>query len=308
MKKTNKMRISQWLGFTVLIAVILFTTVNCSKVREIPGMVWISAGTFTMGSPTSEPGRSDNETQHQVRVTRGFYMGKYPVTQAKYQAVMKTNPSEFKRSSGGDNPANRPVEQVSWYDAIVFCNRLSMNEGLRPAYRISGSTDPSDWGNVPKNENVKWNAVEIVASSNGYRLPTEAQWEYACRAGTTTAFNWGTNNISSSEANYDASQVDVYNTAEGTYIQRTTEVGSYAPNAWGLYDMHGNVYEWCWDWLGHYSSSAQADPKGAASGMYRVRRGGSWGGHGQSLRSAHRAFGYLPFGWHPGFGFRLVRP
>jgi formylglycine-generating enzyme required for sulfatase activity len=256
MRNKTTARIMQRFGFIALIAVIEFTTTTCSKaaaqstpgtkskVPEIPGMVWIQPGTFMMGSPESEPGRDDDETQYQVRLTKGFYLGKYPVTQAQYQAVMKTNPSRFKSSSGGDNPMNRPVDQVSWYDAIVFCNRLSMEEGLNPAYRINGSSNSSAWGNVPNDDNnATWDAVELVAGSNGYRLPTEAQWEYACRAGTTTAFNWGTDNISSSAANYDASEVDAYNTAKGTYIQRTTEVGSYAPNAWGLYDMHGNVIE-----------------------------------------------------------------
>jgi formylglycine-generating enzyme required for sulfatase activity len=323
MKKSTTACSAKRFGLIILIAAIGLTTATCfkaaaqsasgtkSKVPEIPGMVWIQPGTFMMGSPESEPGRlvteNYNETQHQVRLTKGFYLGKYPVTQAQYQAVMKTNPSNFKSSSGGDDPANRPVEQVSWYDAIVFCNRLSMEEGLNPAYRINGSTNPSAWGNVPADSNATWDAVEVVAGSNGYRLPTEAQWEYACRAGTTTAFNWGTDTISSSAANYDASVIDANNTAKGTYIQRTTEVGSYAPNAWGLYDMHGNVWEWCWDWFGEYSSGAQTDPTGAVSGYNRVIRGGSWYHYGQYLRSAFRIY-YDPGVRYYGIGFRLVCP
>jgi formylglycine-generating enzyme required for sulfatase activity len=318
MKNKIMVQIAHRFEFIALIAVIAFTTAVCSKVSaqsapgsrstapEIPGMVWIPAGTFTMGSPESEPGRFDNETQHQVRLTKGFYLGKYPVTQAQYQAVMKMNPSYYTGSSGGDNPANRPVEQVSWYDAIVFCNRLSMEEGLSPAYRIKGSTNPSVWGNVPKSDNTTWNAVELIADSNGYRLPTEAQWEYACRAGTTTAFNWGTNTISSSVANYDASVIDANNTAKGTGIQRITEVGSYAPNAWGLYDMHGNVCEWCWDWYGDYSSGTQTDPTGAVPGHSRVFRGGSWALDGRMLRSACRGLVQPYFGFN--IGVRLSRP
>ncbi|GBU28681.1 hypothetical protein R84B8_02241 [Treponema sp. R8-4-B8] len=140
------------------------------------GMVFIQGGTFTMGSPTNEPGRSSYEVQHQVTVS-SFYMGKYEVTQKEYKEIMGTNPSNFK----GDN---LPVEQVSWYDAIEYCNKRSQKEGLTPAYTRNGY-------------NVTWNK-----NANGYRLPTEAEWEYACRAGTTTPFSTG-NNVTTSQANYD---------------------------------------------------------------------------------------------------------
>jgi formylglycine-generating enzyme required for sulfatase activity len=260
-------------------------------------MVRIQGGTFTMGSPASEPNHDSDETPHQVTVG-SFYMGRYQVTQKEYQAVMGTNPSDFK----GDN---LPVEKVSWYDAIVYCNKLSMKEGLSPAYRINGSTDPAAWGGVPTSRNATWDAVAIVAGSNGYRLPTEAQWEYACRAGTGTPFSTG-NNITTTQANYDGNY-PYNNNAEGTYREKTTAVGSFAPNAWGLYDMHGNVDEWCWDWYGSYASGAQTDPVGAVSGNNRVRRGGSWDNFGQHLRSACRGY------YNPGYrvsviGFRLVRP
>ena len=270
-------------------------------------MVWISAGTFIMGSPENEPGHSSNETQHEVTLTKGFHMGKYPIIQAQYQAIMGNNPSSFTTSSGGDNPANRPVDRVSWYDAIVFCNRLSIVAGLSPAYYISGSTNPDDWGTIPTDSDATWNAVIVVAGSTGYRLPTEAQWEYACRAGTTSAYNWGTNYIDDSKANYIADYVDANNTTAGTYLGRTTEAGKYAPNAWGLYDMHGNVMEWCWDWYGTYSSVAQEDPIGASSGPRRVKRGGSGTGYGQYLRSAARATSD-PYYRSDYNGFRVLRP
>jgi formylglycine-generating enzyme required for sulfatase activity len=260
-------------------------------------MVRINGGTFTMGSPASEPNHDSDETQHQVTVSP-FYMGKYPVTQKEYQQVMGTNPSNFK----GDN---LPVEKVSWYDALVFCNKLSMREGLSPAYRINGSTDPAAWGTVPTDSNAMWDAVTIVAGSNGYRLPTEAQWEYACRAGTTTPFSTG-NNITTSQANYDGNY-PYNNNAKGEYRQRTTSVGSFQPNAWGLYDMHGNVWEWCWDRYGSYLSGAQTDPTGAVSGNHRVLRNGSWRFYGQYLRSADRGSGG-PILTYSHFGFRLVRP
>jgi formylglycine-generating enzyme required for sulfatase activity len=270
----------------------------------------IQGGTFTMGSPVSEPGRYDDETPHMVTLT-DFNMGKYPVTQAQYEAVMGYNPSSFTTSStsgGRDNPINRPVENVSWYDAILFCNILSKIEGLRPAYSISGDIDPDKWGAVPTSNDTTWNAVIPEENSNGYRLPTEAQWEYACRAGTTTAFNWGTNTINSTQANYFASNVDANNTGAGINLDRTIEVGKYTLNARGLYDMHGNVQEWCWDWHGgDYASSAQTDPKGVGFGNHRVLRGGSWYTSGRELRSACRNF-HDPYYSDNHYGFRLVRP
>ena len=314
MKNTIKVPKMYWFGFIALAALIGLSMTACGGDDDetagnltSPEMVRINAGTFMMGSPVSEPGRSSDETQRQVTLSQGFYMGKYPVTQTQYQAVMGANPSIFTTSSGGDNPANRPAECVRWYDALVFCNKLSILEGMTPVYRISGSTNPSDWGSVPTSSNSTWDAVQIVAGSTGYRLPTEAQWEYACRAEITSAFNWGTTNINDSLANYDASIVDANNTVAGTYLERTTEVGRYAPNAWGLYDMHGNVWEWCWDWYGDYASGTQTDPAGTVSGSNRVRRGGSWDSYGQYLRSACR--GYRGPYYQSGLiGFRLVRP
>ena len=259
-------------------------------------MVWIPAGTFTMGSPAGEPNRYSDETQRQVTLTNGFYMGKYQVTQEQYQAVMGTNPSYFTSSpASGEVQARRPVETVSWYQAIVFCNRLSIMEELNPAYRINGSTNPSDWGSIPTSSNSTWNAVTIEPGSNGYRLPTEAQWEYACRAGTTTAYNTGTS-ISDNTGWYTSNS-----------NSRTHEVGKKPANAWGLYDMHGNVWEWCFDWYGTYASGAQADPAGASSGTVRVLRGGSWGPSAVVLRSASRGFNG-PNYWISFVGFRLVRP
>ncbi|MCL2763347.1 MAG: formylglycine-generating enzyme family protein [Treponema sp.] len=270
-------------------------------------MVQIPAGSFLMGSPGTEPDRSSIEnyrTANGGTVTMSsFWMGKYPVTQAQYKAVMNdADPSNFK----GDD---LPVEQVSWYDAIVFCNTLSMMEGLTPAYRISSSTDPSVWGAVPISNNATWNAVEIVSGSTGYRLPTEAQWEYACRAGTTTAFNTGVN-ITTSQANYDGRYP--YNASHdpaGLYRETTTAVGTFAANGFGLYDMHGNVQEWCWDrYTASYNSAGGSNnPLGASSGSDRVYRGGSWLHFGRNIRSAVRFIDY-PYNRFNNIGFRLARP
>jgi len=236
------------------------------------GFVRIEGGTFTMGSPANEPGRSGNEgPQHQVTVS-SFYMGKYEVTQKEYQEVMGKNPSEFR----GDN---LPVERVSWYDAIEYCNKRSQKEGLTPAYTIATMTG------VSRNSNA-----------NGYRLPTEAEWEYACRAGTTTAYNTGAS-INNNTGWYEA------NSAGSTH-----EVGQKPANAWGLYDMHGNVYELCWDWYDNiYTSRAQTDPLGPSSGRERVGRGGGWNSSAQNVRSAERNSYHPADSRYRNMGFRVAR-
>jgi formylglycine-generating enzyme required for sulfatase activity len=270
---------------TAAVVATVFGQSNAGVSPALEGFVRINGGTFTMGSPANEPGRFDGEgPQHQVTVG-SFYMGKYPVTQKEYQAVMGTNPSNFK----GDN---LPVEQVSWYDAVEYCNKRSQKEGLSPAYTIN--KNQSDPNNKSSYDNVKW-IVTVNKNANGYRLPTEAEWEYACRAGTTTAYNTGAA-ISVNTGWYSANS-----------DSKTHPVGQKSANAWGLYDMHGNVWEWCWDWKGDYTSVAQTDPMGAASGTYRVGRGGSWDDSAEYVRSASRDYDN-PSYRSSYFGFRLLRP
>jgi formylglycine-generating enzyme required for sulfatase activity len=253
-------------------------------------MVQIPDGTFQMGSPGGEPGRYNDETQHSVTLT-GFRMGKYPVTQAQYEEVMGENPSYFTTPASTEtSTVNRPVEAVTWYDAVEFCNKLSEKEGLTPVYTITGRTPETGYPIEDATVTANW-------SRNGYRLPTEAQWEYACRAGTTTAYNTGAT---------ISDDTGWYSSNSGA---RTHSVGEKPANEWGLYDMHGNVYEWCWDWYSstYYSSSPAQNPTGPVSGINRVERGGSWTSDSQSLRSAYRD--YLdPSYVSAALGFRIVRP
>lgn len=245
---------------------------NVANISVPEGFVQIEGGTFEMGSPESEAWRSEDETQHTVTVS-DFYMSAYEVTQQEYQNVMNENPSNF---SGED----LPVEQVSWLDAVAYCNTRSEQEGLTPAYTIDGT-------------NVSWDR-----SADGYRLPTEAEWEYACRAGTTSPFNTETS-ISAEEANYwgdypymiedNYFSQENLETKPGVYRQTTVVVDSFSPNAWGLYNMHGNVGEWVWDYYGEYSAEQQTDPAGAETGTRRVYRGGGWNDFAKNLRSAYRA-------------------
>jgi len=238
--------------------------------QVVNGMIRLPGGTFIMGSPLTEHDRRDDEIQHEVMVS-AFWIGQYEVTQEEYQELMGTNPSHFK----GDN---LPVEQVSWFDAVRYCNARSQREGLIPAYTIHG-------------DEVTWNQEVAEPGAAGYRLPTEAEWEYACRAGTTTAYCFG-DRITPDDANYNSSG--------------TKPVGSFAPNSWGIYDMHGNVWEWCWDWYGSYPKEAQTDPTGPLSKMHHGDRGGGWSDGGRSLRSSNRGF-YYPSGRLKRIGFRLAR-
>ncbi|MCL2801858.1 MAG: formylglycine-generating enzyme family protein [Treponema sp.] len=246
-------------------------------------MVRINGGTFTMGSPANEAGRDIDEIQRQVTVS-SFQMSRYPITQREYQDIMGTNSSHFK----GDN---LPVENVTWFDAIEYCIKRSQKEELTPAYTMTNRVPAT--GYPITSATVTWNR-----NANGYCLPTEAEWEYACRAGTTTAYNTG-NNITTRQANFDGGCC-----CDGG---KTTPVGSFPANAWGLHDMHGNVWEWCWDWYGAYQTGAQNNPTGAVSGYYRVCRGGGWINSASNTRSARRYFGD-PVIWNYVLGFRVVRP
>jgi uncharacterized protein (TIGR02996 family) len=230
----------------------------------------IPAGTFLMGSPAHEEGCQENEgSRHLVQISRAFYLGVFPVTQAQWRAVMGDNPCWFcaaghgKEAVQGMDTSDFPVEFVSWEDVTAFLEKLSALEQERSVERI-------------------------------YRLPTEAEWEYACRAGTRSAYAFG-HTLDPSQANFASA------------LARTSRVGSYRANAWGLHDLHGNLHEWCSDWYDrhYYASSPRRDPPGPSQGSDRVNRGGCWFNTHRACRSASRS-GSRPDGRGYDVGFRVV--
>jgi formylglycine-generating enzyme required for sulfatase activity len=251
----------------------------------------IPAGKFQMGSPSTEKERDANELRHEVTISKPLYMGVYEVTQGQYEKLMgkrreggKYNPwnygARFDSAHGGSS--DHPMENILWKQAVEFCKRLS---------------------DLPKEKRA----------GRRYRLPTEAEWEYACRAGTSTPFHTGAT-LSAKEANFNGNY-PYGGAAKGPYLRQTAKVGSYKPNAWGLYDMHGNVAEWCADYYdpNYYKNSPKADPAGPAKGVlstdyndsYRVIRGGCWLDEARACRSAYR-FRAMPHDAYQLVGFRVV--
>ncbi len=272
---------NQWFTLTNIVlgdgpAVIIDTTVPAGSMRlyrvlalSAPGpdparWAWVPPGTFTMGSPITEHDRSTDESpQTIVTLTRGFWMERFEVTQGEYTSLMLTNPATFATDT------NQPIEQVTWYDAVTYCARLTLRE--RAAGRVPAGYE--------------------------YRLPTEAEWEYSARAGTTTAFSYG------DDPTYTL--LPQYAWFSGDSDQTTHDVGTKKPNPWGIYDMAGNVWEWCADYYGPYPGGTITDPKGASTGTSRVMRGGSWHYPGGDARSADRNFNVPDFQSF-GIGFRVV--
>jgi len=219
--------------------------------------VWVPPGRFRMGSPEGETGRRDDEGTWMVTLTKGFWLGKYEVTQAQWEAVMGENPSKF-----AENGAQRPVENVLWEHGHAFIDKLNRSQ------------------------------------PGTFRLPTEAEWEYACRAGAAGAYGFGDDPSALAEHAWYAENSD----------GATHPVGQKAPNAWGLHDMHGNVCEWCEDWYGAYPEGPETDPAGPPSGQYRVLRGGGWDGDPAACRATRRRI-FIPgyFQRKSDLGLRLAR-
>jgi formylglycine-generating enzyme required for sulfatase activity len=247
-----------------------------------PVLVDIPAGLFLMGSPPTELGRFAWEgPQTDVTFTNTFKMGKFEVTQIEYAAVMSNSPS-YRNPSYFSGVTNRPVEQVTWTNAMEYCRRLTESQ------RLAG----------------------CLPTNLAYRLPTSAEWEYACRAGTTTPFHYGPD-LRSGMANfdgfyeYDAALGEVYN-PNGSHLWKTAAAGGYAPNAWGLYEMHANVWEWCLDWWNpSLPGGSVTNPTGPATGTNREIRGGCWYNDGRFCRSAYRLWS-LPSSASNDIGFRVV--
>lgn len=233
------------------------------KIQIAPkGFVVVEGGAFQMGDHFSE-GDTDELPVHTVTLS-DFYMGSTEVTQAEWNQYM---PADSYNYGTGDT---YPAYYVTWYEIVKYCNLRSMAEGLTPCYTISSSTDPVVWGTVPTSTNTAWNAVICNWSANGYRLPTEAEWEYAARGGIHN-----TDNLRYSGCNLGADLTNYawYGNTTGTSHQ----VGTKLPNQLGLYDMSGNLWEWCWDWNSSYTSESVTNPTGSTTVSYRIVRGGFWG-------------------------------
>lgn len=271
-------------------------------------LVSIPAGTFMMGYTA---GYSSEKPVHSVTLTRAFYICEHEVTQAEYETYCSYDGGDRPFASYGLGP-DYPVYNMSWYGALVYCNRRSMAEGLTPCYTISGSTDPADWPGVQStggkyrgpnssSDLAVWANAACDWNADGYRLPTSAEWEYAARAGDTTtdAKTWSGTSSSSSLGDYAW-----YGVSDGSGTAHP--VKTKLPNAWGLYDMSGNAHEWCWDWYDLYGSSAVTDPTGPSSGSYRVYRGGSYFDSAGGCTVSSREDG-SPYRGYGNVGFRVVR-
>ena len=259
-------------------------------------MVLIPSGTFQMGS---NQGVDANKPIHEVTITKSFYIGKYEITQAEYEKYCSYG--ENKPNSRDGIGENHPAYYVCWYDALVYCNKRSIAEGLTSCYSILNSTVPDEWGPVPTSSDSTWDVVECDWNANGYRLPTEAEWEYAARAGDNT--------VDSLIWSGTSDEYDDYVWHGDNSLKTTNEVGRKKANNFDLYDMCGNVQELCWNWYtSTYDTTLEGgmDPLGANLGTKRVIRGGSWGTFIAQCAVSTRS-SVSPYNCRSSIGFRVVR-
>jgi formylglycine-generating enzyme required for sulfatase activity len=254
----------------------------------IPEMVFLPGGTINIGDTRGE-GIEDELPVHQVTIS-DFYLGKYPVTQLEWIDVMDNNPSAL------SGRPEHPVESINWYATLVYCNKRSIKEGLTPVYTIDGSTNPDDWGEIPTSTSASWSAVIAAWQADGYRLATESEWEFAARAGT--------NNPDYLYSGSDFADDVAWHS--GNAGGSTQPVGSKNPNAFGLFDMSGNVYEWVWDWRDLYTGEDKINPTGPETGTMKVERGGSYTQLSSRARVSHRTH-TLPRNGNHHRGLRVVR-
>jgi len=285
-KETNK------LIRLLSITLIMVFAANLSAQKPVIEWAEIPAGTFTMGSPSTEPGRETNENEHMV-ILSSYKISKYEITVGQFKAFVDATGyvTDAVREKGG------VLGSAMWTGReVVYKKEINWK------YDTKGNIRPEAEYNYPVGH-VSWNDAAAFAKWLGCRLPTEAEWEYACRAGTKTMFNVG-NCLSSEFANFNGhSELD--NCSKSQYAEKIMPVNSFEPNAWGIYNMHGNVWEWCGDWYEEYPSSHQTNPKGAETGTRRVARGGSWSSNARDCRSANRN-SRIPEYRNMGVGFRLV--
>ncbi len=276
------------LGFLVFLA--LFT--GCRKSQSYDGFVLLQGKKFQMGSSN---GFTDTLPVHEVTILNDFYIQDHEVTQEEFESIMGFNPSFYvNKDSPSEDKKNRPVEQVSWYEAIVYCNKLSEKEGFTPCYSINGNKNPDEWGEIPFINDDKWNQVECDFNANGFRLPTESEWEYAARAG----------NKNTSGPFYSGTKTDI---SEYVWFLEnsdslTHEIKTKKPNEFGLYDMSGNVWEFTWDWYGYYSVSKEK----RTPPYYRSIRGGGYNDQDFHCAVTYRDYAF-PYGKDFDVGFRVVR-
>lgn len=312
----------------IFVAVLIVSMTGCkgevSSGNGIPSdFVKITGETISGGNQfTTSNGKTGVFVNGRTVKLSDFYICDHEVTQAEYKAVMGNNPSYFQGESyppaNGETQGNRPVETVNWYAALVYCNKKSLKENLTPCYKINGTDKPDQWGQIPVSNDVTWNTVTCDFSADGYRLPTEAEWEYAARGGksgceTATLDDWAGTDSSSELGKYAW-----YSTNSGSKtheVKKDKVSGTDSANALGLYDMSGNVWEWCWDLYDSDITSNDAayttdgvviNPKGASSSLYRVFRGGAWDVNDNNCSVVSRDFNGPNSSW--GFlGFRVVR-